>query len=127
VIHERRFFRSDLQNNNTTSNMCLECTILGPLGAELPDFKHHLFSLPTIQRFITRGKSNVLICEFEYDEVQAHSQVAPQMTQLSQMSHYSANSQVMGDFGYGVSGAPPYEQPEPMSIGYGFGALGPNM
>jgi hypothetical protein len=40
VIHERRFIRSDLQNNNTTSNMCLECTFLGAFVLPLPNFKN---------------------------------------------------------------------------------------
>ena len=143
VIHERRFIRSDLQNNNTTSNMCLECTILGPFGAPLTDFQYELFSLPTIQRFITRGKTNVLICEFEFDEAQALLTSAipqlSQLSQLSQMSYYLAQSQGTGTIQYGgsqalpplsengVNSALPNEQPEAMPIGYGFGSIGRDM
>jgi hypothetical protein len=72
--------------------MCLDCTIFGPSGFVLPDFKLQLFHLATIQRYITRGKTNVLICEFEYEaEALTASAAAPTMSQLSQYSNESLN------------------------------------
>jgi hypothetical protein len=142
VIHERRFIRGDLQNNNTTTNMCLECTILGPLGLPLADCTKQLFMLPTIQRYITKAKTNVLICEFDYDESQSllNSVAAPP---LSQMSQYSNDAMTMGGYPYSDPfnlnlgyGMPSHNLTVPMGygiphtgneIGYGTGELGPNM
>jgi hypothetical protein len=124
VIHERRFIRGDLQNNNTTSNMCLECTILGPLGLVLPDFNKQLFNLPTIQRYITRGKTNVVICEFDYDESQSllTSVSAPPPSQLSQ---YSTEALNMGGYPFTDPFNLRFGMPPPnltMPMGYGFAA-----
>jgi hypothetical protein len=122
VIHERRFIRLDLQNSNTMSSMCLECTILGPFGlVVLSNFKQQLFGLSSIQSYITRGKINVCICEFEYDKAQALSTPVapplsqlsqlPQMLQLSQMSQYSANHTMdMGGYLFGMSYGMPLNQ-----------------
>jgi hypothetical protein len=106
--------------------MCLECTILGPLGLVLPDFRNQLFNLPTIQRYITKAKTNVLICEFDYDESQSllTSVVA---LPLSQLSQYSNDAMTMGGYPYSDPfnlryGMPPLNLTVPM--GYGFPAMG---
>jgi hypothetical protein len=91
----------------------LSLSLVALAGLVLSDFKQQLFGLLSIQSYITRGKTNVCICEFEYDEAQALSTpVAPplsqlsqlsQTSQLSQMSQYSANHMDMGGYPFGMS------------------------
>ena len=143
VIHERRFIRNDLQNNNTTSNMCLECTFLGDFALPLPDFQKQLYGLSSIQSYINRSKSNVVICEFDYDESAAMSApvAGPPLSQLSQMSQFSQMSQYsvnpltqyaanpidLGAYNFDTYGMPYGPPKAEVPIGFGFGAIGPNM
>jgi hypothetical protein len=125
--------------------MCLERIILGPFGLPQPDFIQQLFSLSSIQHYATQGKSNILICEFEYDEAQALSSLGtvPPLSQLSQLSHMSCLSE------FSIQGKPcelgqispwhgiwhsfqspfnqPYDQKETVPMGFGFGTMVPNM
>jgi hypothetical protein len=116
--------------------------MLGPFCKPLSDFKEQLFGLSTIQSLITRGKLNVITCEFEYDEAQALSNSVavpplPQLSQLSQMLHlsqmpqYAANPLDMGGYPFGmVYGMPsihPYDNKEAVPFGFGFGIIGPDM
>jgi hypothetical protein len=99
----------------------------------LSDFTEHFFSLPEIQCYTTRGKTNVLICDFEYDEAQAVSTptMAPPLSQLSQISQMSQYLVDMGGYPFGMSYGMtlnlPYETKETIPMGYGFGTMGPEM
>jgi hypothetical protein len=91
----------------------------------LPDSNKQLFNLPPIQRYITRGKTNVVICEFDYDESQSllTSVAAPPQSQLSQ---YSIEASNMGGYPFADPfnlrfGMPPNLT---MPMGYGFAAPG---
>jgi hypothetical protein len=123
--------------------MCLECTFLGDFALPLPDFQKQLYGLSSIQSYINRSKSNVVICEFDYDESAAMSALVAgppqsqlsQMSQFSQMSQYSANPLTqyaanpidLGAYNFDTYGMPYGPPKEEVPIGFGFGAIGPNM
>jgi hypothetical protein len=99
--------------------------------------------LSSIQSYINRSKSNVVICEFDYDESAAMSALVAgppqsqlsQMSQFSQMSQYSANPLTqyaanpidLGAYNFDTYGMPYGPPKEEVPIGFGFGAIGPNM
>ena len=123
--------------------MCLECTFLGAFVLPMPDFQKQLFGLSSIQSYINRSKSNVLICEFDYDEAAqalSTSVAVPPMSQLSQLSQdmtqysanplsqYAVNPLNLGVYNFDIPYGMPYGQTKPeVPIGFGFGPLGPNM
>ena len=59
VIH-RRFFRN--QNSN---KMCLECTILDQVGDPHPTFKNYLFTCECMSVYVSRSKTNIVVCELK--------------------------------------------------------------
>jgi hypothetical protein len=56
-----------------------------------------LFNLPTIQRYITRGKTNVVICDFNYDESQSLLTSVAKAPPPSQLSQYSTEAITLVD------------------------------
>jgi hypothetical protein len=59
VIH-RRFFR-----NQNPNKMCLECTILDQVGDPHPTFKNYLFTCGCMLVYVSRSKTNIVVCELE--------------------------------------------------------------
>jgi hypothetical protein len=59
VIHQRFFM------NCSTTKMCLECTILGPMGDAHSTFECFLFTVEVISTYVSKSKSNVVICELD--------------------------------------------------------------
>jgi hypothetical protein len=57
VIHQRFFM------NCSTTKMCLECTILGPMGDAHSTFECYLFTVEVVSSYVSKLKSNVVICE----------------------------------------------------------------
>jgi hypothetical protein len=108
VIH-RRFFV-----NHNNRKMCLECTILGQTGDAHSTFQNYLFSVEAMCTYVTRSKTNVVICELEDDCTDGYesfgfatSQPPPTIQQLSQSEQ----------MGYGLSGLSQTDQ-----MGYGLSA-----
>jgi hypothetical protein len=60
VIHHRFFVHP-----NTTSRMCLECTILDQKGDAHSRFQNFLFITKCISVYVPRSKTNIVICELE--------------------------------------------------------------
>ena len=57
VIH-RRLFETD----SNSGGMCLEITVLGQFGDPMESFTNQLFSIGSVCRFITKSRSNIVIC-----------------------------------------------------------------
>ena len=119
VIHQRYF----VHGNST--KMCLECTILGSTGDPHETFQKYLFSVEVISSYVTRSKSNVLICELEDDCTQGYESFGYPLSQpetdsqnrqrfLEQQLGLSQSVSLSQQMGYGI---PTYSQSD--QIGYG--------
>jgi hypothetical protein len=65
VIHRRLLISTNLVQPNCAENFCLECTVLKQGGGECEVFTKALFNVPSVGAFITKSKSNIIICEVE--------------------------------------------------------------
>ena len=110
VIH-RRFFV-----NRNSKKMCLECTILGPTGDAHSTFQNYLFSTESMCSYVTRSKTNVVICEWEDDCTDGYESFGFAMSQPPPTIQQLSQSEQMG---YGILGLSQTNQ-----RGYGFTANG---
>jgi len=65
VIHSRFLITSNLVNQFTPENICLECTILHGEGTEHPGYTQQLFKIACIAAYIIRSKSNIIVSQLE--------------------------------------------------------------
>jgi hypothetical protein len=106
VIHSQ-FFLSP----NITNKRRLECTFLDNLGDAHQTFQNYLFTLECILAYLTRSKSNVVICELEDSRIEGYelfgfSLSQPSLSQPQQNVQYpTPNMQYLSQskqMGYGI-------------------------
>jgi hypothetical protein len=91
VIH-RRFF----VHPNTTSRMCLECTILDQKRDAHSTFKNFLFTAECISVYVPRSKSNIVICELEDARTEGYESFGFPSSQTHPNAQYLSQSDRMG-------------------------------
>lgn len=82
VIHRQLCLREDVTNS------CLECTILGMGGEMNPLFTKYLFSIPSVAKYVTKSRTNIIINELADGILESgiESVGFPTQHQLSQQS-----------------------------------------
>jgi hypothetical protein len=65
VIHSRCLIASNLANQFTPENTCLECTVLHGEGTEHPSHAQQLFKIACVAACVTRSKSNLILSQLE--------------------------------------------------------------
>jgi hypothetical protein len=108
VIHHR-FFR-----NHNSSKMCLECTFLDHVADPHSTFKNYLFTSECMLVYVSRSKSNIVVCELENDYNEGYKLFGFSMSQPTPNVQYLSQADQMG---YGI-----LSQSEQM--GYGFLSIG---
>jgi hypothetical protein len=106
VIH-RQFFVSP----NITTKLCLECTVLDQLGDAHSTFHSYLFTSECISAYLTRSKSNVVVCELEDSCNEGYESFGFPFSQTPTNVQYMSQSDQMGygivdktdPIGYGIS------------------------
>jgi hypothetical protein len=91
VIH-RRFF----VHPNTTSRMCLECTILDQNGDAHSTFQNFFFIAECISVYVPRSKTNVVICELEDACTEGYEPFGFPLCQTQPNTPYLSQSDQMG-------------------------------
>jgi hypothetical protein len=91
VIH-RRFF----VDVNTTSRMCLECTILDQIGDAHSMFQNFLFTSDCNSVYVPRSKSNIVICELEDACTEGYESFGFPLSQTQPNAPYLSQSDWMG-------------------------------
>jgi hypothetical protein len=108
VIH-RRFFR-----NHNSSKMCLECTFLDHVADPHSTLMNYLFTLECMSVYVSRSKSNIVVCELENNCNEGYQSFGFSMSQPTPNGQYLSQADQMG---YGI-----LSQSEQM--GYGFSSIG---
>jgi hypothetical protein len=89
VIHQQFFM------NCTTTKMCLECTIIGPMGDVHSTFQCYLFTIEVVSSYVSKSKSNVVICELAAACIEVYesfnfplSQTQPPVQHVQHLAQY---------------------------------------
>ena len=107
VIHRRLFI-----SQNTSNKMCLECPILDHVGDAHSMFQNFLFTSECISAYLTRSKSNVVVCDLHHScNNEGYESVGFPLSQTQPSVQYLSQSAQMG---YGVAPTSHFEQ-----MGYG--------
>jgi hypothetical protein len=69
VIHSRHLIASNLVNQFTPENTCLECTVLHGEGTEHPSYTQQLFKIACVAACVIRSKSNLILSQLEVSTV----------------------------------------------------------
>jgi hypothetical protein len=91
VIHCRFFVHP-----NTTSRMCLECTILDKKGDAHSTFQNFLFTAKCISVYVPSSKTNVVICELEDACTEGYESFGFPLCQTQPNTPYLSQSDQMG-------------------------------
>jgi hypothetical protein len=65
VIHSRCLIASNLVNQFTPGNTCLECTILHGEGTEHPSYTQQLFKIACVTACVMQSKSSLILSQLE--------------------------------------------------------------
>ena len=115
VIHRILLISNNLVHPNCAENFCLECTVLKE-GGECEFFTKALFNVASVGAFITKSKTNIIICEVESSSGMSYVSGAQEsMTQEMELLHsgtinFSQDSSGMHSMGFGME-----------TMGYGIG------
>ncbi len=81
---------------NTTSRMCLECTILDQIGDAHSTFQNFLFTSDCISVYVPCSKSNIVICELEDACTEGYELFGFPLSQTQPNAPYLSQSDRMG-------------------------------
>jgi hypothetical protein len=104
VIHSRYLITSNLINQFTPENICLECTILHEEGTEHPSYTQQLFKIACIAAYVIRSKSNLILSQLEVStlpEEYVHQSLSQNATTGYSFGLQNTGTNPFSEMGYG--------------------------